>query len=270
VLTRLAAALAIAGSFFAASSGHAEDPAPETWQFSIAPYLWAMSLDGDVTVRGNDAGVDASFVDILQQSDSIIGLLGHGEARKGNWGLYVDGVYARLGAKANPRAGLKIKSTAELSFLEGGAFYRVGQWDLGNMTDAFGGGMTSVALETYAGARYTSLNLSLDLDNGVTQANAGSDKSWVDPLLGARAILDLTERLQLIVGGDIGGFGVGSDMTWSAIGVIGYNFSLLGLDSTAVIGYKALHQDYQDGSGAHAFHWDMTVHGPITGVIIKF
>src|SRR5882672_783907 len=208
---RLAAGIVGLGLCLAASAARAEDPSPDQWHFMIAPYLWATSLDGDVTVKGRKASVHETFIDILQETDSIIGFEGHGEAWKGDWGLYLDGVYTKLGAKANPVDAVKIKSTTEMSILEGGALYRVGQWDLGSITDEFGGGMASVALETYAGARYTSLDQSFDISDSVTKRSVGGDKSWVDPLVGARTIVNITDRLQLMAGADIGGFDVGSE-----------------------------------------------------------
>jgi hypothetical protein len=253
-----------------AASARAEEPAADQWQFSVAPYLWATSLNGDVTVRGHRATVDASFLDILEDTDSIIGFEGHGEAHKGDWGLYLDGVYTRMGARTNPVEAINIDTTVEMGILEGGVLYRVGNWDLGNTTDAFGGGETRLVLETYAGARYTSLTISNNISVAGLKRDDGGDKAWVDPLVGARATLNLTERLQFILGGDIGGFGAGSEMTWSAIGLIGYSYKLFGLDATTAAGYKALYQDYKDGNGTHDFKWDMTIHGPIIGTIIRF
>lgn len=253
----------------AAVPARAEEPAGDQWQFSLAPYIWATSLDGDVGVKGRKSQVDASFIDILQDTDSIIGLEGHAEARKGNWGVYFDGIYVRMGADADPIAAFKVDATVQMSILEAGAFYQIGQWNMGNITDELGGGMSSIALQTYAGARYTSLDLKLKLNDSVNQATNSADKSWVDPLVGARTIVDLTSRLQLIVGADIGGFGVGSDLTWSAIGLVGYKMRIFGLDTTTVAGYRALYQDYKDGN-ANDFKWDMTIHGPIMGTIIRF
>jgi hypothetical protein len=247
----------------------AEEPAGDPWQFSIAPYLWVTSLNGDIGLRGRKSQVDASFIDILQNTDSVLGFEGHAEARKGDWGVYLDGVYTRLAAKADPIAALNIRAVSELSIVEAGAFYQIGQWNMGTITDELGGGMSSIALQTYAGARYTTLDLKLQASDGVTQDTNSADKSWVDPLVGVRTIIDLTSRLQLIAGADIGGFGVGSDLTWSAIGLVGYKMPIFGLDTTTVIGYRALYQDYKDGN-ANAFKWDMTIHGPIMGTIIRF
>ncbi len=41
------------------------------WQFTFAPYIWFASLDGKLGVRGRTADVDASFLDVLENSDSI-------------------------------------------------------------------------------------------------------------------------------------------------------------------------------------------------------
>src|SRR5262245_62298796 len=68
----------------------------DKWQFSIAPYVWATGLNGDVGLHGRSVNVDASFTDILQDTDSIIGLEGRVEVRKGDWGGYIDRKSTRL------------------------------------------------------------------------------------------------------------------------------------------------------------------------------
>jgi hypothetical protein len=40
----------------------AEDkPTESGWKFHMAPYLWAISMSGDATVKGQKADVDVSF-----------------------------------------------------------------------------------------------------------------------------------------------------------------------------------------------------------------
>jgi hypothetical protein len=75
-----------AAACLAAASAAAEEPAsaPDKWQFSIAPYVWATALNGDLALHGRPVDVDASFVDILQKTDSIVGLEGRVEVRKGS------------------------------------------------------------------------------------------------------------------------------------------------------------------------------------------
>jgi hypothetical protein len=58
---------------------------------------------------------------------------------------------------------------------------------------------------------------------------------------------------------------------WYAARLIGYRFDLFGKDTATVFaGYRALHQDYTDGSGDDKFKWDVTLDGPILGLKIDF
>ena len=68
----------------------------------------------------------------------------------------------------------------------------------------------------------------------------------------------------------MGGFGVGSDFAWWALGLIGYQWRGAGLEWAVLGGYKALGQDYTNGSGARRFQWDTTMHGPALGLSIRF
>jgi hypothetical protein len=151
-----------------------------------------------------------------------------------------------------------------------GGFYRLGTWDLADAPDKK---THSVTVDTYFGARYTYWGLKLDFD-GVFQGHANNvyqDKSWVEPLLGARTIWDLSERWTAMLAGDIGGVAFGSDLAWDALGMIGYRFNLFGeKNAKAFAGYRALSQDYPDGNGRDKFRWDVTLYGPILGLVVEF
>jgi opacity protein-like surface antigen len=63
--------------------------------------------------------------------------------------------------------------------------------------------------------------------------------------------------------GDVGGFGVGSDSTYQAIGGVVWQFSQR---FSASAGYRYLYQDFEDDG----FVWDMAMHGPFLGLGVKF
>lgn len=63
---------------------------------------------------------------------------------------------------------------------------------------------------------------------------------------------------------------LGSDFAWSTTGLIGYRFGIFGLDCSAVAGYRALSQDYATASGTSGFKWDVTMHGPVMGLVTRF
>ena len=60
--------------------------------------------------------------------------------------------------------------------------------------------------------------------------------------------------------------GVGSDLAWNIQGFVGYRTSLFGVPTTLAAGYRALHQDYDHDD----FEWDVTMHGPVLGAVLRF
>jgi hypothetical protein len=247
-----------------------EKPVESGWEITVAPYMWAISMDGNVTVRGLEAEIDASFNDILDELNFAV-MLAY-EARKGHWGLWGNTIYSNLGnSDVKGPAGLgEIDPSVTAFWQELGGFYRLGNWDLADSSDKK---TPSVTVDTFLGARYTYLDTKIDFE-GVFSGfvnNIDEDKSWLEPLLGIRTIWDLNERWVLTMAGDIGGVAFGSDFAWSASGLFGYQFSLFGQDNARFFaGYRALSQDYTDGSGNDKFEWDVTLHGPILGLGIRF
>jgi hypothetical protein len=124
-----------------------------------------------------------------------------------------------------------------------------------------------VAIDLYGGGRYSYLGVDLDTQ-GQPLANRSVD--WVDPIIGGRVTWNVTDRFFVLAGGDVGGFGVGSDFAWSALGLLGWRFTMLGLDSAVLGGHRALGQDYSTGSGLRSFRFDATMHGPVVGLNVRF
>ena len=72
-------------------------PQPSQWQFSFTPYAWATGVNGSVAARGQRADIDASFIDIVEDSNSLLALMGYFEARKGAFSFFTDVVWEDLG-----------------------------------------------------------------------------------------------------------------------------------------------------------------------------
>jgi hypothetical protein len=78
---------------------------------------------------------------------------------------------------------------------------------------------------------------------------------WWDPYVGLRGRYNLNEKFYLTAKGDIGGFTVGSDLSWTAEAAFGMQLSR---NMFAEIGYRALGVDYRkDG-----LVMDTVTHGP--------
>lgn len=65
---------------------------------------------------------------------------------------------------------------------------------------------------------------------------------WWDPYIGLRGRYNLNEKFYLIAKGDIGGFGIRSDLTWQAEVAIGVQLSK---SIFTELGYRALGVDYE-------------------------
>ena len=268
----LAAALAAGLACSPAEAGDAA-PAAAPWKLSVTPYAWATSLHGKAGVAGRTADVDVSFSDLLKNLNGAVML--DLELRKGRFALMSDSVYANLEDDSSTgQDRIKIDTTANMLIQGLAATYRVGTWQLAEFDRA---GPLSVAVDPYAGIRYTYLDTELkgklDLPNlGVNaKRTAEGDKNWVDPIVGLRTIWKLGDRLSLLAAADIGGTSQNSDYSWQAIGLVGYRFGLFGTNNANLLaGYRALHQKYEDGNGRNEFDWDVTIHGPVVGLTIAF
>ena len=77
-----------------------------------------------------------------------------------------------------------------------------------------------------------------------------------------RYFYDFGNKWMISARGDIGGFGVGCDFTWNVAALVHFqpwkNVAIVG-------GYRALDQDYEDGSGSSRFAYDMRLAGPLLG-----
>ena len=261
-----AAPLALAAGLCGASLATpraADQLVSDEWQFQVTPYLWALALDGDVTVKGVKSSPNVDFSDILDNLN--FALMVEGEARKGRFGLYANAIYADL-SDTEKTSGVRVRADAQTVWAGAGAYYRLGPWALSDDGEA---PSPSVVVDPYGGARFTYLNSKLKIRNGGPQVE--QDKHWVDPIVGVRTIWQLTPKWSVTAFGDIGGFGLGSDLTWQTAGLMGYRFGLFGDDNARFLaGYRALYQEYKSGSGNNEFKWDMTLHGPTLGMAIDF
>lgn len=86
---------------------------------------------------------------------------------------------------------------------------------------------------------------------------------WFDPYIGLRARYNLNEKFYLTAKGDVGGFGVGSDFTWTAEAALGWN--VVG-NIYSEVGYRAIGVDYEKGG----LTYDMITHGPQMTLGINF
>ena len=215
------------------SAQQAEPPASpgDRWTVEVAPYLWIASMDGNATVGGIKSDVDVPFSDILK--DLSFGAMLAVDVEKGRFGIGVNGLFARVSSDSDVGP-IEIDATSDSGQLAVLPFYRVVEWQYGVSSS---GEPLRLVVAPEAGFRYTYMRTELEVRRGPT---VDGSESWVDPLIGSRIGLELTDRWAIIGEGNFGGFGVGSDFTWNAQAYLGYRTSLFGRPTTFLLGYRAL------------------------------
>lgn len=208
--------------------------------------LWGMSAEGSVGARNVESDVDVSFGDILENLNFAVmpGI----ELSKGNWVFGFNGMLAQLEADETFRDGRGGVVTSVIGIADLSLGYTLVRTELGN-------GMP-LTLTPLVGVRYTYISVELNPNQFET---VDRSRDWLDPYVGATAVLGLNEKLDWRTSGTIGGFGVGSDTAWSAATYLDWYFH----DNIALnVGYRAVSWDYDDDD----FVWDVTFHGPWVGL----
>lgn len=278
----------------AAAEPNSDEPTLlDGWTFEVDPYLWIPVVQGTLSADGRTARVDVGFDDIFDLIGDDLSLLAgmaHVEAHHGRFSGFLD--FTGIKVDTDESATLeKVESTQfpgisttaidtkvqlkqDQIFFEFGAAYRVLTLPLPARTRPF-------TLEALVGGRYmyywTSISAKastsiVGLPGGpqAVERAVSTHKTidWVDPFIGTRFGVPLTDDIELGGRGDIGGFGAGSDLAWSLVGDLRYALPWHPFDSTSwlTLGYKVLAFDYEDGGNRLDFQY----RGPAAGLRFVF
>src|SRR6476619_179099 len=198
-------------------SASAETPPPaqnkSKWELSTIGYVWFAGAWGKTDVIGPVEPVDLSlpFGKVLKAFK--FAFMGAAEAKHDRLVVLGDLTFIHLDTKE----GIGIRDpdfisaeldsrTAEVTLLGG---YRVVDDD-------------AVKLDLLGGGRLNFFKTSLQLDGPNRSASGSVKQTWLDPLLAARVHAPLGGKWGFSAYGDVGGFGIGSDITWQAVATIDY------------------------------------------------
>ena len=261
------------------SASMASDPGPR-WTMDVMPYAWAPFLKGQTIINGRVADIDFTPIDVLKNLDALP-FMGYAEARKDRVSFYGDVFYAKLGASGSLiRArnfgpigvGVNISGDGEFEQLvaEFGGSYEVAKWNSGAGFTAFDviGGFRYWRQELEVGVSATgAINIAgLQLVGGRAVARSGS-VDWLDPLVGFRVRHGFAPGQEVFFRADVGGFDVGSELTWNVLGAYKFDFSVQnGVTYSGLLGYRILDIDYTKSS----YSYDVLQHGPVMGLSLRF
>lgn len=287
------------------AAAHEENLLPihrQGWQVFVAPYLWVPGVNINLSRQGRFSGttsvVDPWYDVVPRIFSQVFGAMCRVEVWKGRLGLFSDTVFIYLsdsvsggGSKeilVNPGQQLpgpvpvrlelsgQLKIWSRIFWQDAGVRFLVGSVPL--RTDK---SLPVLSCELLGGLRYSFYHQDTRL--GVRAALGGpqgnqilsrggtfSDSlklSVVEPLLGVRLGLWFTPRLNLLLRGDIGGFGIVAYNSVDSVleALVGYqvhkNIRLYG-------GYSALY--FERSGTARPLDAKGWFHGPLLGAVFSF
>lgn len=233
---------------FAAVAADAQTAAPDgEWEYQIAPFfLWGLSLDGEMTVRGQAQDVKMDFDEILDATEALFTV--HFEAWNGGWGVFVEGSYI----------GLSDRLTTEQLTLD---------IDMDLLLVEFGG-MSAVAEELAVlwGVRYVGLDPVINISGPVgIEPTIDEKQGWMDPIVGFVWRPSIGDRWYFAGRLDVGGFGFQSDLVWNAAALFAYR---LKPSIDLIFGYRAMDYDFEDEQ--NDFGFDALLSGPVVAANFRF
>ena len=217
------------------------------WSYLVEPYLLFPNMSGNVGLADlPEVTVDANTNEIF--GNLKMGAMLYAEASNDKWAIGSDLLYMSLAQGVKP--GLVIGSgefTAKQFAWEVSGLRKVTPW-----------------LELGVGGILNSLTSGVDikqnnLGGGTTSKSKEITQTWFDPMLIARVKSKAGEKFIYQFRGEIGGFGIGSDLAWQMQAVAGYQFSKL---FSITGGYRIISLDYETGSGQNFFKYDVDTSGP--------
>lgn len=224
----------------------------EEWDFRASVYGWTPGLDTTVGTPQGDLDASLSISDVLNDLDAAF--MGTFEAQYGRWGLIGDLMYSDLtSSKGTPFGTLYSKGKVEtaLTTFTGYLAYRVWESDQGIFD--FAGGFRAFWLDT-----------TTTLVGGTQPTfSIGSENDWVDPVIAARARVNINDKWFATALADAGGYFDGSSSTWQVFASVGYQFNPTW---SMQLGYRYMNIEKEQGQG----DLSMAMSGPLIGVSASF
>jgi len=220
--------------------------------FTVSPYLWFPGVHGTVGADQLPVSIHASPGDLL--SNFRFGIMGVVEPRYKRILLPLDIMWVRL----EDDKALPLTPNGTVAKLKGSEFiltqkvgYRLLDYKI-------------VKIDALAGFRFWHFGQSLKFTTNTL--NFSSSQNWVDPVVGGRITGNLSPKVAVIIAGDAGGWGAGSQLDYQIAGILGYRIKPA---LTLQAGYRYLSVDWRNGRALLNTHIDMVTSGALIGVSIQ-
>lgn len=218
----------------------------DEWDWKITPYLWLVSMNGDLSIGPIDQDIDQNFSDIVSNLDVAVQI--YGELGKGNHAVHVDYTYMRLKPDPTELASPPFLPDSELSskltnnIFETAYNYR---WN----------GPDGPAL--VLGARFIDMEIRM---NPARLEAVTAGPSWWDYFVGIKTHNIISPKWDFNFYGTIGTGG--SDLPWTVQAGFGRRYSN---DNRLMLGFRAWGLDYSDADNSRRAAINLNMYGFVVG-----
>jgi hypothetical protein len=179
---------------------------------------------------------------------------------------------------------LTIDTNTELSVSETTVDLAI-SYHFGDARPVYGSGSQSRSypqwwFEPYIGARLINLSFALDQTTnyrydsslvslgGQFQINETASRTWINPLVGGKLGVQLTDALALWLRGDVSGFDLSGEADWNWNAILGLDYYVR--ENVAIqLGYKFYSLKYGQGSDDDGFDFSLNLNGPYLGLTLR-
>jgi hypothetical protein len=222
--------------------------ADSNWHFAISPYLWVPWIYGSLGANGNSFRFYATPDELF--SHFRFGLLGLVDTQYKRVVMPLDILWMRLGDdRALPLTPNGTVANAKLDVVI--FTFKVGYRVIDRKT---------IKVDALTGFRYWHFGQNLSFTTNTLNFSRSQD--WVTPLVGGRILGNLSPKIEVAIGGDVGGWGTGAKVDYQVGGVLGYRIKpAVALQA----GYRYLSWHY---TNANKFS-NVNISGPLFGATIN-
>lgn len=236
---------------------------PKKWNFSIMPYAWYGAFGGTVGEgpQGGVYGFNKGFsFDNLKMYAAGVGKIKYERVSFVFDISYIskksfDATASTPNLPANVVANWTSDWTVQQTVYDLFIAYLFPSKSKKTMVDIYGGG------------RLWDLNLESTFTNATADTSVMTNRSnsWLDPVIGVNAefVLDKKGKWAAWTKGDIGGFGVNSQMTWQMNVGVAY---MLSPNFPLAFGFKYLGVNYYKNE----LNWTVNEYGPTLGIGYRY
>ena len=194
----------------------------DRWRIKFTPNLWASGVDTTLGKSGREVKVDKTFLNLLDKTSLAAAL--NIEVGKGPVSGVLTGLYFQFKLDGSTRNGhIQAKAKLNMAIVDFGLPIQFLNVPLGSNP---GADPPRLSLEFVPGFRYTYADTDSSIYLGqLDTLHPGTTDHFFDPYAGGRIRLDLNRQLNFTCVGNVGGWGVGTELTYALGGQFEYRFN---------------------------------------------